>query len=381
MGGYGQNVYLKFIHTAKIGVFINNDLKVTLLEGWIIRFSQPIFVAMRKSILTVLWICLTTASFGQVESAIELMEDSLHWLNHCTTLITEPSEEEEDSIIQVSLLQPAQLVSEVDLNLFDHIYTFEAAPPIELNMSTFEDSLDIIPGYDMDDRWDTKMIHQVEELEWEMDTVAFLLAMDSCDFTFPTQYPRITSPFGPRWGRTHKGLDLGLRTGEPVVSAFEGMVRISHFSPSYGNVVVIRHKNGLETLYAHMEARFVQPGQWIQNGQIIGLGGNTGRSFGAHLHFEIRFKGNAIDPALILNVSQAQIKSPLFYLTKTNAKVPAPSSSSKGKAKNGKYHTVKRGETLSSVARKHGTSVSKLCKLNKLRPSSKLRVGQKVRVR
>lgn len=336
---------------------------------------------MRKSLLTVLWVCLTTLGYGQVESAIELMEDSLHWLNHCTTLITEPGEEEEDSIIQVSLLQPAQLISEVDLNLFDHIYTFEAAPALDLKLVSFEDSLDIIPGYDMDDRWDTKMIHQVEEIEWEMDTVEFLLAIDSCDFSFPTQYPRITSPFGPRWGRTHKGLDLGLRTGEPVVAAFEGMVRISHYSPSYGNVVVIRHKNGLETLYAHMEARFVQPGQWIQNGQIIGLGGNTGRSFGAHLHFEIRFRGNAIDPALILNVPQAQIKSPLFYLTKTNAKVPAPQSKTKGKSKGGKYHSVKRGETLSSIARKHGTSVSKLCKLNKLRPSSKLRVGQKVRVR
>ncbi len=341
----------------------------------------PIFVTMRKSLFIVFLMLISHSIFGQVESAIELMEDSLHWLNHCTTLITEPGEEEEDSIIQVSLLQPAQLLSEVDLNLFDNIYTFEAAPPMELRMTTYEDSLDIIPGYEMDDRWDMKMIHQVEEIDWEIDTLSFLLAMDSCDFSFPTQYPRVTSPFGPRWGRTHKGLDLGLRTGEPVVAAFEGMVRISHFSPSYGNVVVIRHKNGLETLYAHMEARFVRPGQWIQNGQIIGLGGNTGRSFGAHLHFEIRYKGNAIDPALVLNVPQANIKSPLFHLTKSIAKVPPPTSKSKVKTKGGKYHSVRRGDTLSSIARKHGTSVSKICKLNRLRPNSKLRVGQKIRVR
>jgi murein DD-endopeptidase MepM/ murein hydrolase activator NlpD len=130
-----------------------------------------------------------------------------------------------------------------------------------------------------------------------------------------------------------------------------------------------------------MEARFVRPGQWIQNGQIIGLGGNTGRSFGAHLHFEIRYKGNAIDPALVLNVPQANIKSPLFHLTKSIAKVPAPTSKSKAKTKGGKYHSVRRGDTLSSIARKHGTSVSKICKLNRLRPNSKLRVGQKIRVR
>jgi LysM repeat protein len=341
---------------------------------------RPIFVTMRSQLLIAVLLIFPNVLFGQVESAIELMADSSRWLNHCTTLITEPSEEdeEEDSVIQISTVNPAQLISEVDLNLFDHIYTYEAAPAIDLKLNSFEDSLEVIPGYLLDDRWDTKAIHQTEDLNWNSDSLAFTLAFDSCDFSFPTQHPRITSPFGPRWGRNHNGLDLGLRTGEPVMAAFEGMIRISHYSTSYGNVVVVRHKNGLETLYAHMEARFVQPGQWVQNGQILGLGGNTGRSFGAHLHF-------AIDPALILDVSKGKIKNHEFYLTKLNSKKPVPTTktSKKGKTttKGSKYHSVKRGDTLNVIARKYGTSVSKLCKINGLRPSSVLRVGQKIRVK
>jgi murein DD-endopeptidase MepM/ murein hydrolase activator NlpD len=361
-------------------------LKETILCLMKRPLIRPIFVSMRQLLLFALVLCLPKITLGQVESAIELMSDSSKWLNHCTTLITEPGEEEEeDSIIQISAVNPAQLISEVDLNLFDHIYTYEAAPAIDLKLTSFEDSLEIIPGYLMDDRWDNKAIHQVEELNWDLDSLLFTLTFDSCDFSFPTQYPRITSPFGPRWGRNHNGLDLGLRTGEPVMAAFEGMVRISHYSPSYGNVVVVRHKNGLETLYAHMEARFVQPGQWVQNGQIVGLGGNTGRSYGAHLHFEFRYLGNAIDPALILDVPQGKIKTAEFYLTKLNSKKPVPTSKKgkKGKSssKGGKYHSVKRGDTLNVIARKYGTSVSKLCKLNGMRPSSVLRVGQKIRVK
>ncbi len=350
------------------------------------KLIRPIFVSMRSPLLIALLLTLPQLLWGQVESAIELMADSSRWLNHCTTLIMEPGEEEEeDSIVQISTVNPAQLISEVDLNMFDHIYTYEAAPTIDLKLNSFEDSLEIIPGYLMDDRWDNKAIHQLEELHWDLDSLMFTLTFDSCDFSFPTQHPRITSPFGPRWGRNHNGLDLGLRTGEPVMAAFEGMVRISHYSPSYGNVVVVRHKNGLETLYAHMEARFVQPGQWLQNGQIVGLGGNTGRSYGAHLHFEFRYRGNAIDPALILDVPQGKIKTSEFYLTKLNSKKPVPTSKNgkKGKSnsKGAKYHSVKRGETLNIIARKHGSSVSKLCKLNGLRPSSVLRVGQKIRVK
>ncbi len=346
--------------------------------------SYLIFAKMRKSVIALMCTFGLASAQAQVESALNLMADSLRWLNHCTTLMVEPEDEDEDSLIQIVGLNPAQLISEIDLNLFDHIYTYEPAPEIPLNLINFEDSADVIPGFIIDGKWDTKRIHEVEALEWDVDSLLFLLTFDTCDFSFPTQYPRITSPFGPRWGRNHNGLDLGLRTGEPVKAAFEGMVRISHYSQSYGNVVVIRHKNGLETLYAHLEARFVQPGQWIQNGQIIGLGGNTGRSYGAHLHFEIRYLGNAIDPSLVLDVPSARLKKSSFYLTKENSKKPVYSSKKKNKrdkkgSKGGKYHSVKRGETLSTISRKTGTSVSQLCKLNRLRPSSVLRVGQRVR--
>lgn len=354
---------------------------------------------LRKSVFLMLML-FSLSSTAQVESSLALLQDSLKWLNHCTTLLKEIKTEQEDSVIKTTEFKPAKITSQIDLNLFDHIYTSEYAPPIDLNLKNFQDSVSTIPGYLVDKRWNTRSIHDYAPILWHSDSLSFQMIKDSCDFTFPTQHPRITSPFGPRWGRNHQGLDLALRTGDPVKAAFEGMVRISQFSSSYGNVVVIRHKNGLETLYAHMEARFVQPGQWIQTGQVVGLGGNTGRSYGAHLHFEIRYLGNAIDPALVVDVSKAKVKNAVFYLTKRNTKKPEvkkevkkpdelakrnDKKDKKGKKskneKGTKYHTVKKGETLYSISRKTGVSVSQICKLNKMRPSSSIRVGQKLRLK
>jgi murein DD-endopeptidase MepM/ murein hydrolase activator NlpD len=358
------------------------------------------FCYMLRKLAIVIGVFCAVESQAQVESSLALMQDSLKWLNHCTTLIRDIKAGQEDSIIKTTEFKPAKITSQIDLNLFDHVYTSEFAPPIDLNLKNHQDSVSTIPGYLVDKRWNTKSIHDVAPIQWASDSLSFQMIVDSCDFTFPTLYPRITSPFGPRWGRNHQGLDLALRTGEPVKAAFEGMVRISHFSSSYGNVVVIRHKNGLETLYAHMEARFVRPGQWIQTGQIVGLGGNTGRSYGSHLHFEIRYLGNAIDPALVVDVSKAKLKNSIFYLTKRNTRKPevkkvenpertnGERKDKKGKKdkkskneKGNKYHTVKKGETLYSISRKTGVSVSQLCKLNKIRPSSSLRVGQKLRLK
>lgn len=298
---------------------------------------------------------------GALESALELMADTASWSNAADYIKTKTAKN----------------------------YPTPALPAIDFDLKGLADSLSNIPSYANYQSWDTQNIwHKKRNVTFPNDSaLIFQLIKDSCDFAFPTDIGRQTSPFGPRWGRLHAGLDLDLDTGDPVYSMFEGLVRISQYSDTYGNVVVVRHPNGLETLYAHMSARMVVPGQYVQAGTMLGLGGNTGRSYGAHLHFETRYLGNPFDPAYMIIPNQKALKSPVFELTKKKLNAPTttpttPSANNNSKGGSGsKYHTVKRGDTLSSIASKNKTTVSKLCKLNKIKPSTNLKIGQKIRVR
>ncbi|MFM7106673.1 MAG: peptidoglycan DD-metalloendopeptidase family protein, partial [Flavobacteriales bacterium] len=196
----------------------------------------------------------------------------------------------------------------------------------------------------------------------------------------------VTSPFGYRRGRMHYGCDIDLETGDEVQAAFEGMVRISQFHDSYGNVVVVRHNNGLESLYAHLSRRYVSPGDYLEAGDLIGLGGNTGRSYGAHLHFELRYLGHPIDPSFILNHTEKSLKSNHFRLFKNMFGKSVAADESHGnngsnKGSSARYYIIRRGDTLSAIARKNHTTVSRLCRLNSLRESSRLKIGQRIKLR
>ena len=118
----------------------------------------------------------------------------------------------------------------------------------------------------------------------------------------PTYFPttgKFTSPFGQRWGRLHKGLDISNNTGTKIYAAGNGVVKESKYSYSYGNYVLIEHKNGFMTRYAHLSKRLVKQGQEVSQGELIGLMGNTGTSYGSHLHYEIYVNGKVIDPLKI----------------------------------------------------------------------------------
>ncbi len=213
-------------------------------------------------------------------------------------------------------------------------------------------------------------------------------------FVFPTPpQARPTSHFGPRRRRFHYGIDLAMRTGEPIYAAFDGVVRFSKYNSSYGHLVVIRHDNGLETYYAHLSKRHVAPGMHVKAGDIIGLCGNTGRSRGSHLHFEIRYKGNAMNPENVISTDTRDLLSPTLTLThnsfrkvakagKENRNVSSTRrTGSSNYSSDGKYYKVRTGDTLSRIAKRNGTTVSKLCKLNGLRETSIIRPGQKLRIR
>ncbi|MFT3886024.1 MAG: M23 family metallopeptidase [Flavobacteriales bacterium] len=240
-----------------------------------------------------------------------------------------------------------------------------------------EDSLAHIPSYAIYGDWNTDAIfHRRDALK---DSVTLTLATCAADHYMPV-CGHVTSPFGPRHGRMHYGTDLKLRHGDPVGAAFDGMVRISRYHKQFGNVVVIRHANGLETLYGHLSERLVETGDMVKAGQPIGLGGSTGRSTGDHLHFETRYLGQPIDPQLLFDVEQGELKANTLHLNadmfealaKANAAVAA-------KSRTKKFHTVRRGDTLSSISRRYGVSVTQLTRMNHLPNSNRLRPGQRVR--
>ena len=204
--------------------------------------------------------------------------------------------------------------------------------------------------------------------------------IDLTGFHMPTPSTKITSPFGPRWRRMHNGLDLKVNIGDTIVAAFDGKVRIVKYERrGYGKYVVIRHDNGLETVYGHLSKQLVEDNQLVKAGEPIGLGGNTGRSTGSHLHFETRFLGIAINPIYMFDFPKQDIVADTYTFRKTKGVKRAGSHDTQVADGTIRYHKVKSGDTLSRIAKLRGVSVSTLCKLNRIKPTTTLRIGQVLR--
>ena len=207
-------------------------------------------------------------------------------------------------------------------------------------------------------------------------------AIDCSSFVYPIaidSMARITSKYGPRRRRMHKGIDLKVLKGDTIRAAFNGKVRIKAFERrGYGYYVVLRHPNGLETIYGHLSKILVEENQIVRAGETIGLGGNTGRSTGSHLHFETRFLGQAINPAEIIDFENGvpHQDTYVFHNIKINGRRSNIYTSSSDRMV---YHRVKSGDTLGKIARIYGTGVNELCRLNGLKSTSVLRIGQSIR--
>lgn len=187
----------------------------------------------------------------------------------------------------------------------------------------------------------------------------------------------VTSPYGWRRYRMHKGTDIKVQVGDSIRTAWDGQVRIVGWDPrGYGYYVVVRHDNGLETIYGHLSRPMADQYERIKAGDVIGLGGNTGRSTGSHLHFEIRYLGEAMNPANLINFSTGELINKDEYVIGIKAIKQA-----RAEAAAMKYHKVRQGDTLSAIAKKYGTTVRKLCQLNNIKESKILQIGQKLRVR
>lgn len=239
------------------------------------------------------------------------------------------------------------------------------------------------PGDGLYKNWNTTMIkyRQSDTISRIDSTMIILVNPGMGQNYFHPHNGIVTSHFGWRGRRFHYGTDVDLETGEQVMAAFDGMVRIRTYDGGFGNVVVIRHPNGLETVYAHLSAIFVDTNQVVKAGDVIGLGGNTGRSRGSHLHFEVRYLGSAMNAETIIDFKNQKLISDTLYLTKKNFEYLKTVQSNQNSSKGAVYYTVKKGDTLGKIAQKNKTTVAKLCNLNGIRENKLLQIGQKVRVR
>lgn len=257
--------------------------------------------------------------------------------------------------------------------------------------------------------WDNQYVRRYSEPGPDARQVFELPLLNSYGPTFVMPVVgEFLSPFGYRGRRTHTGVDIRLAAGDPVVAAFDGVVRMAKWYSGYGNCIVVRHYNGLETLYGHLSKIEVQVNQMVSAGQQIGLGGRTGRATCNHLHFETRFMGKPFNPKIIIDFNTHQLnRDTLLVSNRTfglqrdylpwehqdlaDADInnrPVTSGNhrhvhhrSKAKSASGKFHTVRKGDTLSEIAEKHNTTVKKLCAANGIKSGKKLKPGAKLKVK
>lgn len=220
---------------------------------------------------------------------------------------------------------------------------------------------------------------RVNPYNMPIDSLGDSIRIDMAGFCLPHN-GYVTSHYGFRKYRFHYGTDIKVQTGDSIRASWDGQIRIVGWDPrGYGYYVVIRHPNGLETVYGHLSRPLFDEGEPIFAGEVLGLGGNTGRSTGSHLHYEIRYLGNAINPELVLNFETGQLRDTASYMI-TKKGTFAHHAELKA-MQQAQYHRVKQGDTLSGIAKRYRTKVSTLCKLNRIKETSLLQIGQKIRVR
>ena len=236
----------------------------------------------------------------------------------------------------------------------------------------------------------TQIKYPANTLPNKNDTVIIsLFSSGDSPFVMPVK-GQILSKFGPRHRRMHTGTDIRLNSGDTVRCAFDGRVRLAKSFRGYGNLVLVRHSNGLETIYAHLKAIKVKVNDTIKAGDLIGLGGRTGRATCNHLHFETRLFGEPFDSNKYIDYETFALRSDKViyknkqFVTDLNdlRDKPAPenklllASSGKGTSK----HVIRKGDNLWVIAKRYNTTVKKLCAANKITASKTLKVGSVIRI-
>lgn len=275
------------------------------------------------------------------------------------------------------------------------------------------------------DYWNTEHIFAYRSVELsEIPAVVDINLISSLDEYHAPIVGKVFSKYGPRGRRSHNGVDIPLKTGEPIYATFDGRVRYSKYNTGgFGNLVIVRHENGLETYSAHLSKRNVEEGEYVKSGQVIGFGGSTGRSRSPHLHFEVRYYDQTFDPEHLFDFEDGNIKYQTFALEKSYFNIRSRASDqledhdfddfaaltgedgeeitsedilnhiaqAQTKPANKKqtitdsgdavYHTVKSGDMLGSISRRYGVSIDQICRLNGITRSTILQINRKLRVK
>ena len=245
--------------------------------------------------------------------------------------------------------------------------------------------------------WDNDNISPYRTVK--IDSLPQSVAINLVDSLKHYRFPyvgRITSRYGIRHRRPHNGIDMALKVGDTICAAFDGRVRFSKATDTgYGTLIIIRHDNGLETYHGHLSARLVEENDRVVAGQPIGLGGNSGRSTGPHIHFETRFYGQSFDPERIINFRTGELRRDHFLLKKSyfsiyskysqdfNAEAERNDAEKKENALSAekRYYKVRSGDYLGLIAKRNGTTVSAICRLNGITPNTTLQIGKVLRVK
>lgn len=284
---------------------------------------------------------------------------------------------------------------------------------------TVKDSLPVYTQH-----WDTSQVFAYKSIAYGdlPQAIDLNIVPSLADFNAPIR-GSIFSKYGPRGRRNHNGVDIPLKTGEPIYAAFEGKIRYAKYnSGGFGNLVIVRHANGLETWHAHLSKINVAVNDYVKSGQVIGFGGSTGRSRGPHLHFEIRYCDQTFDPEFLIDFQSGQLKYQTFALEKSFFNIHSraseildeedgdlpllsgvegdttsgdileriaaaqkrddePAKQVSVSSDNAVYHTIKQGDILGKLAGKYGVSIDQICRLNNISRSTILKLGRRLRIK
>jgi murein DD-endopeptidase MepM/ murein hydrolase activator NlpD len=231
----------------------------------------------------------------------------------------------------------------------------------------------VLPAGDVYENFDVENLFSLATDECLPDLANLIIASDSLGTYAAPICGIVTSNYGWRDKRMHKGIDIDLNKGDKVLSAFDGMVRIAKRGNGFGNVVIVRHYNGLETVYAHLSKIKVKAGQVVTAGTVVGLGGMTGHATGTHLHFEVRYMGHALNPANFISFDEGIILSDTLTIRKSKYGIAAFPSDAE-------IYTVQRGDSWYEIAKRYGLTSQQMKTLNGTDKRFYLKVGQKIRI-
>lgn len=269
---------------------------------------------------------------------------------------------------------------------------------------------------ELNDHWDTTSIFAYKDIELKdlPSEIELEIIKELDEYHPPIVGGRVSSKYGIRRGRNHNGIDIAAPQGTPLYATFDGRIRFANFhTGGFGYLIIVRNVNGLESWYAHLCRLNVSQGDFVKRGQIIGYVGNTGRSYGSHLHYELRYKDQNFDPDFLIDFTTGSLRYTTFSLEKSffniysrasqvldneaedliasselfanatdeEAVKKAADASASYTPSTALYHTIRSGDTLGAIAIKYGTTVTSICKLNNISKTTVLRLGRRLRIR